>query len=112
MTEEWELADLAKEVPVLVSAHDLPDEFVAVVIDAQIKEDRQGRKGLYLRIQLEDGKQTVIKYTPMHIAELVKHLAKLRIKTKSELVGKKFKFKRTQFRIGFPRPIPVEVVKQ
>jgi len=111
MAEEWEITDLVKEVPVLISAHDLPDEFVATVTDAQIKEDRQGRKALYLRIQLEDGKQTVIKYTPMHIAELVKYLAKLRIKTKSELIGKKLKFKKVQFRIGFPRPIPIEVVK-
>jgi len=112
MSEEWDIIDLAKEIPVLISANDLPDTFEARIIDAQIKEDKQGRKSLYLRLELEDGKITVMKYTPMHIAELVKFMTKMGIKTKDDLVGKKYQFKKVAFRIGFPRPMPIKVIEK
>jgi hypothetical protein len=112
MSEEWDIMDLAKEIPVLVSANELPDTFEARIIDASVRTDKQGRKSLYLRLELEDGKITVMKYTPMHIAELIKFMAKMGIKTKDDLVGKKYQFKKVAFRIGFPRPMPVKVIEK
>ncbi len=104
--------DLVKEVTYFVSASEMPDTFEATVIDVQVKEDRYNRKSLYMRIKLDDGRTTVIKYTPLHMVDVVKALLKMRIRTTGELVGKKLKFEKKHFRIGMPRPIPVEVVKE
>jgi len=104
--------ELVKEVTYFVSASEIPDTFEATVTDVQVKEDRYGRKSLYLRVKFDDGKTTVIKYTPLHMVEVVKALAKMKVKTTGELIGRKFRFEKRHFRIGLPRPIPVEVVKE
>jgi len=106
----WRVEDLKGMGKEIARATDLPDEFVGTVTSTDIREDRTGRRCLYVRIRLEDGRETVVKYTPMHIPLLARHLEELGIQTSQQFVGKKFVWRKEHFRIGYDRPMPTKVV--
>jgi hypothetical protein len=93
-----------------VRAQDLPDRFVAKVTDVQVAPDRTGRKCVFFTIELPDGKWTRVKYTPMHLPDLADELLRMGFKSLNEVVGQTFAFMKRSYRIGFPRPMPVERV--
>ena len=104
-----ELESLGKA---LVRATELPDVFVAKIVNYEFREDRRGRKALFLRLELEDGKPTIIKYTTLHLSFLAHAFKHSGIQRLSEAVGKTFQWKKEPFQIGFPRPLPVRIVEQ
>ena len=106
----WRVEDLKSMGKEIARATDLPDEFVGTVESTDIREDKTGRRCLYVRIRLEDGRETVVKYTPMHIPAFAHRLEELGIKTSHQFVGKTFVWRKEHFRIGYDRPIPVKVV--
>ena len=108
----WRVEDLRSMGKEIARATDLPDEFVGKVESTEIREDRTGRRCLYVRIKLEDGRETVVKYTPMHIPALAQRLEELDIRTSHQFVGKKFVWRKEHFRIGYDRPMPVKVVEK
>jgi len=112
MAEEYNLEELAKELQTFVRAQDLPDRFIAKVTDVQVAPDRTGRKCVYFTLELADGKRTKVKYTPMHIPDLADELLRLGFKSLNEVVGQTLTFIKRTYRIGFPRPMPVEKVPQ
>jgi len=112
MAEDIRIDELAKLASTFKRAQELPDVFAATITQYQLAEDKTGRKCLYLTLQLEDGSRTKIKYTPMHLQDLVADLARLRITRLSQLVGRKFIFRRRQYRIGYARHFPTEEVKE
>lgn len=107
MAEEYNLEELAKVVQ-FVRAQDLQDRFIAKVTDVQVAPDKTGRKCVYFTLELVDGKRTKVKYTPMHVPDLASELLRLGFKSLSEVVGQTFAFVKRTYRIGFPRPMPVE----
>lgn len=109
--EDVEVEQLAELGTKFARANELPDVFVAEVVDVRLRPDAQGRQCVFLRLKLSDGAVTVVKYTPMHIPELAAALKKLGFKRLGELKGALLTFKKQHFRIGFPRPIPAERVK-
>jgi len=110
MAEDIRIDELAQLAPKFKRAQELPDVFEAVVTSYQLAEDKAGRKCLYLTLQLDDGSRTKIKYTPMHLQDLVADLVRLKITRLSQLVGKKFVFRRRAYRIGYARHFPTEMV--
>ena len=103
--------ELEKLMPKFKRAQELPETFTATVTGIAVQEDKTGRKCVFLTLELDDGSQTKIKYTPMHFATFVSHLVRLKVKNLSELRGRKLVFKREGFRIGYPRHFPAQEVK-
>jgi len=103
---------LEQLAPKVKRASELPDRFVATIENAELREDSTGRTCLYVRLRLRDGSITVTKYTPMHLADLAECLRKMGFKTVNEAIGKTFAFVKRHFRIGYPRPMPVEVLPE
>lgn len=93
-----------------VRASEVPERFYAQVVNAEVRPDSTGRICVYLRLRLEDNSMTVMKYTPLHIRELVLALKKLGFKNLGEVVGTVLQFEKKAFRIGYPRAIPIKVV--
>jgi hypothetical protein len=110
MSEEYNLEELAKELQQFVRAQDLPDRFVAKVTDVAVQPDRTGRKCVFFTLELADGKRTKVKYTPMHLPDLADELLRLGFKSLNDVAGQTLTFVKRTYRIGFPRPIPVERV--
>ena len=108
----WRVEDLKGMGKEIARATELPDTFTGTVVSTDIREDRTGRRCLYVRIRLEDGRETVVKYTPMHIPALAQRLEELDIRTSHQFVGKTFVWKKEHFRIGYDRPMPVRVVEK
>lgn len=106
MAEDIMLDELAAQIPQFKRATELPSEFVATVVNVDVRPDQRGRKCLYLRLELEDGSQTVVKYTAMHLQHVIPHLKTLGVQRLGDLVGKRWTFRMMNFRIGYPRPIP------
>jgi hypothetical protein len=109
--EEYNLEELAKELQTFVRAQDLPDRFVAKVTDVQVAPDRTGRKCVYFTLELPDGKRTKVKYTPMHLPDLADELLRLGFRSLNEVKGAELTFIKRAYRIGYPRPMPVERIK-
>jgi len=112
MAEEYDLRELKEALQTFVRAQELPDRFIAKVTDVQVAPDRTGRKCVYLTLELTDGKRTKVKYTPMHLPDLADELLRMGFKSLNDVVGQTFAFVKRTYRIGFPRPIPVERVPQ
>jgi len=108
MNEEIYIDELERLVPKFKRAQELPAKFIAKVTDAAIGTDKTGRKCVYLTLELTDGTITKVKYTPMHISDLAEELRKMGFKKLSEIVGQTLTFVARQYRIGYPRPMPVE----
>ena len=110
MAEEYDLRALKEALRTFVRAQELPDKFVARVTDVQVAPDRTGRKCVFFTLELADGKRTKVKYTPLHLPDLADELLRMGFKSLNEVVGQTFAFIKRTYRIGFPRPIPVEKV--
>jgi len=108
MNEEIYIDELERLVPRFKRAQELPSKFIAKVVDASLAPDKTGRKCVYLTLELTDGTVTKVKYTPMHISDLVEELRKMGFVKLSEVVGQTLTFVTRQYRIGYPRPMPVE----
>jgi hypothetical protein len=108
----WKVEDLKGMGKEIARATDLPDEFTGTVESTDIREDRTGRRCLYVNVRLEDGRATVIKYTPMHIPTLAERLLNLGIESSKDFVGKTFLWRKQHFRIGYDRPMPWKVVSE
>ena len=106
MSDDFTLEELEKLTPAFKRAQDLPDKFTATVTDATIGEDRRGKKCVFLRLELDDGSMTKIKYSQLHLPELVHALKQMGFTTLKEIIGKRFIFVRRDYRIGYARHIP------
>jgi hypothetical protein len=106
--EEYNLEELAKELQQFVRAQDLPEQFAAVVTDVQVAPDKTGRKCVYFTLELPDRKRTKVKFTPMHLPDLCDELLRLGFHSLNEVKGAELAFKKRHYRIGYPRPMPVE----
>jgi len=89
-----------------IGAKDIPAEFTATVVDTEIVVDEFKRKCLNATVDIDGLGVTTIKYTPMHVEELVKSMQKIGV---DDFKGK-FKFKKVEFEIGFARPMPIEQI--
>lgn len=98
-----EMKEIAKEKG--IGAGDIPDEFTATVTDTSTDTDEYNRRCLIAVLNIDGVGIGKVKYTPLHVEELVKALQKLNA---SEFAGK-FKFKKTMIgTMGFARPYPIE----
>jgi hypothetical protein len=112
MSEDLTLEELEKLAPAFKRAQELPEKFSAIVTDAAVGEDRRGKKCVFLTLTLDDGSITKIKYSQLHLPELVHALRQLGFSTLKEVIGKKFVFIKRDYRIGYARHIPAMQVKQ
>jgi len=110
MSGEIYIDELERLVPRFKRAQELPSKFIAKITNVALSTDKTGRKCVYLTLELTDGSITKVKYTPMHIVDLIEELRKLGIRKVKELEGQTFAFITRQYTIGFPRPLPVERV--
>ena len=85
---------------------DVPETFIGVLRDEEVRDDNQGRNCLYFNIDYE-GKTITQKFTPMQLQAFVEALRVLGINSTDELMGKKVEWKLKSFRIGNPRHLPV-----
>jgi len=90
-----------------ISLKDLPNSFTAKVMAMRLDKDKTGRECVYLVLELKDKRQITQKLTPMHLSELVKFFDAMKIENADEFVGKYWTFSKKEFRIGFPRWLPV-----
>jgi len=88
---------------------ELPEIFEAKLVREEIRTDRMGRQCLYWVLEIPEKGNLTQKFSPMHIDELAKALAKLGVKDTKELIGKTMVFKAAHYRIGNPRWMPVEI---
>jgi len=112
MAEDIRFDELEKGIPRFKRAQELPDKFIAKVVDANVTPDKTGRKCLFLTLELTDGSTTKIKYTPMHISDVVEAFQSMGFSYIRDIIGQTFTFITRQYRIGFPRPMPVELVSK
>lgn len=99
------LKDIAKEKG--VSANDIPEEFTASVVSTDTDTDDFNRKCLIAILNIDGVGEAKVKYTPLHVEELVKALQRINI---DEFAGK-FKFKKIMIgTMGFARPYPIEKI--
>jgi len=101
-----------------ISLAELPEEMILKAVGEAWKEDVKdatGRVvktgGLVIEFITRDGKSITQKYSKIHMRVLKDALKKLKIEDTSELQKYWCRYKRTNFRTGFPRLIPVERVK-
>lgn len=89
------------------SAAELPAEFDGEVLNAITVPDEANPERQIINATVKVGEDTyTISYKPLHAQALVKALTELKVK---EFKGK-FHFKKEDFGIGFPRPIPTKVL--
>jgi len=91
-----------------ISLSEVPAEFTGTVKKYEVRDDKRGRKSLFLTVEYNNG-DVVIKYTPMHLSEFLEAVKKLGIRDLDDLVGKKVRFVAKAFRIGNPRHIPIKI---
>jgi len=107
---EWEkLKEMASNVS-LVSLKELPEEFVAKVDDYFFKEDSNGKECFYVVLNIEGYGIVKQKFTPFQVAKLLDAFEKLKIGPKN-FKGRRYRWKQVTYRIGFPRWVPIEVIK-
>jgi hypothetical protein len=112
MVEEDITVDMLKEMAIArVDIASLPTDFLGKVKKYEKRQDKRGREALFLTVSTDQG-DVIFKYTRLHFGELALAMEKMKIKSLSELVGKKVRFIVKSFRMGNPRHIPVEIVKE
>jgi hypothetical protein len=101
-----------------ISLTELPEEMVLKAVRETWRDDvkdESGRViktgGLVVEFITKDGKSITQKYSKIHSKTLKEALKKLGIKDTEDLQKIWCRYKRTNFRTGFPRLIPVEKVK-
>ena len=102
--------ELKKLVKVRKQLNELPSEFIGTLEAERIQEDSRGRQALFWDIRLESGELVTQKFTGGHLGTLLEAVEKLGFKSTDEMIGKKFKWRITHFRIGNPRWVPVELL--
>jgi len=91
----------------------LPSELTLIAVSERMQEEQAGKTGgLVITYRLEDGKEFNQKYSKVSGAELTTACKRLKIKDTLDLQKAWYKYKLTQMRIGFPRMLPVEKVKE
>jgi len=92
-----------------VSLTDLIAEFNGEIRSIAIKKDpKTDSEVCYIKVELEDGKVLTQKLKSLHIAYLLHWCDKNAITDIGQLVDHRFRFKKTEFSIGFPRWLPVK----
>jgi len=104
-----ELKEIADKT---VSLTDLIAEFNGEIRAMAIKKDEKSDAEVcYMKVELDDGKVLTQKLKGMHIGHLLEWCSKTAITDIGQLVDHRFHFKKTEFRIGFPRWLPVKKLK-
>jgi len=107
---EWEkLKKMASNVSI-IQLSELPDEFVAKIDSYAFKEDSNGRECFYLTLNVEGYGIVKQKFTAFQVRPLLEAFEKLGI-TPKNYNKKWYLWKKYTYRIGFPRWIPIKVVK-
>lgn len=109
---EMEIDELVREyatAPVLASQ--LPDKIKGTIDTMDLREDKRGRKCLFMRLRTNEG-TTVIKYTPSMLPILGKAFKDLGFTKVSEVIGCTFLFERKATPRGFPRHFPVKLISR
>ena len=91
----------------------LPQEMLLMATEETMQEAAQGKTGgLVITFKLDDGRTFKQKYSKVSGAELAAAMKRLKLKDTLDLQKAWYKYKLTQMRIGFPRMLPVEKVKE
>jgi hypothetical protein len=105
VAEEDITVDMLKELAVArVDIASLPTDFIGKVKKYEKRQDKRGREALFLTVTTEQG-DVIFKYTRLHFGDLAQAMEKMKVKSLSELVGKKVRFMVKPFRMGNPRLI-------
>jgi hypothetical protein len=93
-----------------LSAKDIPSEFDGLVKEANKTFDETNKRPtLTLKVAIDgQTKPATLVYKPMHVERMLKELERLNVK---DIKGVKFHWVKTNFDIGFARPIPVRVIQ-
>jgi hypothetical protein len=101
-----------------LSLAELPEEMILKAVAEVWKDDVKDATGkviktggLVIEFVTKDGKSITQKYSKIHSKTLKDALKKLGMKDTEELQKYWCRYRRTNFRTGFPRLIPVEKVK-
>jgi len=99
---------LNRKTGVYLDYKDVPNSFVGTILIESIIEN-----GITWEISLIGDKSGVVKekLTSLHLRKLGELMQKMGIDDTKELVDKKCRFQAFYFRIGFPRWLPVELIK-
>ncbi|MEM5815823.1 MAG: hypothetical protein QXL14_02130 [Candidatus Aenigmatarchaeota archaeon] len=104
-----DISELEKLSVGKLSISEMPTSFVGEVVQTEVREDRRGKKALFVGVMTEKGK-IIIKYSGLHIEDVIKFMRENNIKSLDELVGKKVKFELQYYKIGNPRHIPKQIL--
>jgi len=101
-------SDLPKEKP-RVDLNTLPPEIELKATGEAMQEAAQGKTGgLVIAFATRDGQSFKQKYSAMHSQALIDALDQLKVKDTVDLQKSWYQYKMTNFRMGFPRYIPVK----
>ena len=91
----------------------LPKELIAIATGEKMQEAAGGKTGgLVISYKLKNGQTFNQKYSKMSGAVLAAALKRLKIDDTLGLQDAWYKYQKTDMRMGFPRMIPVEKVKE
>ena len=86
----------------------LPDEFYGILM-----EEKSIENGILWDIYIPEMNSTMReRLTTLHFKSLAESLEKLNLSDTQELIGKKYKFERFLYRVGYPRWFPVEKIDE
>jgi hypothetical protein len=91
----------------------LPKELIAIATGEKMQEAAGGKTGgLVISYKLKNGQTFNQKYSKMSGAVLAAALKRLKLDDTLNLQDAWYKYQKTDMRMGFPRMIPVEKVKE
>ena len=104
--------NLQKIADKTVNLDTLISDFNATVRALVIGKDTKSEADVcMMKIEMDDGKVLTQKLKSMHISQLIENLHMMNILDLSQVIDNKFHFKKTEFRIGFPRWLPTKKVR-
>jgi hypothetical protein len=95
-----------------VAIGELAPEFDATIVKHEVKPDTRGRKCLYLTLKFKDKSSVTMKFTGMHIADLVAFMKANGVKDLEDLYGTPLHWKLREYRIGNKRHIPTTILQE
>jgi len=99
------LEEIAKAAK--VGSQELPEVFEGTVVAVKDSYDEEyDRPAILVDIDIGDGVLTTVKWTPYHLRTVLRYLKDFGLTELKE--GQRFKFRKTAFGIGYPRPVPIE----
>lgn len=102
--------EIPREKP-RVELKDLPPDNELIAIMEEQREAKDGKTGgLLITFKDRKGNEFTQKYSPMHGESLATAMRELKISDTAELQKTWCKYKMTNFRMGYPRYIPVKKV--